>query len=408
MSKILYLGPYFTEDIVSSRRLPARNPACFMRMRRFSEAFISIGHTVLILSPGIMAGVRRGRPLFLRTKISRSLGKIELFTFALGIPLLGYAFSSIFTGLQTIRLIENRKPKIVIFYNFDPATLLSAVLAKARGVDALVLQLEDIPLGLKSFWVKSDEVGVMRETISYLLFHIGAALCEGVIMPTGRFAASIPCNKPFLVNAACNEISLLDYKRTSDNKLTFIFAGKLEAEHGIVALMGAIRLVAKNGLRNRCRFFICGRGPRTSDIQSFHREINDEDFVSFRGFVSDHEYLDLLNKSDVGLALQDPAGLYGRSKTPSKAYEFISHGKILVATDVGDLSKLPRDFVLLCPKVDESMIFNNIKDLLSFRYEQIVERKIRALDYAQGHCSFSAAGKRMDSFISGLNRHCVI
>jgi hypothetical protein len=40
------------------------------------------------------------------------------------------------------------------------------------------------------------------------------------------------------------------------------------------------------------------------------------------------------------LALQKSAGLFQQTRTPSKAYEFLASGKLLIATNVGDLCDL--------------------------------------------------------------------
>lgn len=327
---------------------------------------------------------------------------------ALGVPLLGYFVASYFASSCVGAMLACRRFHSTIFYNFDPSTLLSAALAKVCGVRPVVLQLEDIPVGWRSIFVRSDEVEVLRETTNGILFRVACAICDAVIMPTHRFANWLPQGKPYLVVPACNEVPLVPAGDRLADRLSFIFSGKLEAQHGIVALMDAIRLIRDAGMSDRCRFVICGRGPRTADMEAFHREIGDEEFLSFRGFVSDSEYVKLLEAADVGLALQDPAGLYGRTKTPSKAFEFISYGKVLVATDVGDLSQLSGSFVWMCRKVDAASIFHVVRSLILLSPGEIALRKRRALAYAQEFCSLESSGARMVGFIEGLRLDNII
>ena len=56
--------------------------------------------------------------------------------------------------------------------------------------------------------------------------------------------------------------------------------------------------------------------------------------------MTDNHYHELLNEADIGLALQMPSGIFSQTRTPSKAYEFLASGKLVIAMRVGDLDEL--------------------------------------------------------------------
>jgi glycosyltransferase involved in cell wall biosynthesis len=180
-----------------------------------------------------------------------------------------------------------------------------------------------------------------------------------------------------------------------------IFSGKLEDQHGIAALLGAIQLLDEHKIVERFRFDVCGRGPRSRDLEAYAANARPE-LVRFHGFTSDADYRELLDQADVGLALQDPEGFYGTTKTPSKAFEFICHGKILVASDVGDLSKLPREFCHLCKPVCAYALFEILRNLATMDDAAIVQARRSASEHALIHYSQEVAGRNLVAFFDRL------
>jgi hypothetical protein len=135
---------------------------------------------------------------------------------------------------------------------------------------------------------------------------------------------------------------------------------------------------------------ICGDGARVDWMLEFLKD-NEINFVSFKGFLTDREYAELMSISDVCFVLQNPNGRYMNLKTPSKFFEYYSYGKFVISTKVGDYEDLPENSY----EILEPFTAENLKDIIQHcinNNKAIEKARQAAYSFAQKNFIFEEAG----------------
>jgi glycosyltransferase involved in cell wall biosynthesis len=119
-------------------------------------------------------------------------------------------------------------------------------------------------------------------------------------------------------NAKClvfNGFADLDYAKNLDftfrENTSFLFAGTLDTIRGadlLISIVDGLKQEIKN-----FKIFVCGTGPLKSDIENLN--IPEIDYL---GFLTESQYLDILEKSDCFLVLQKPDHPFNKGSYPSK------------------------------------------------------------------------------------------
>ena len=123
-----------------------------------------------------------------------------------------------------------------------------------------------------------------------------------------------------------------------------LYAGTFDkTKGGVYAAISAFKY-----LDTKFRLIVCGWGNQeeVSLVQSMAREVNTEkgeEQITYRGFVpnTSQEYRDLLLSSHIGLSTQNPEGDYNTTSFPSKIFEYMRYGLIVVSTPLKVVETLP-------------------------------------------------------------------
>jgi glycosyltransferase involved in cell wall biosynthesis len=179
-----------------------------------------------------------------------------------------------------------------------------------------------------------------------------------------------------------------------------LYSGKIEFEDGgIQYLLRALELMVQHdtALTQIFEVHICGSGTQEQWTLDYLKRLHDVN-IQYHGFLSDREYLSVLSQADVCLALQDPTGRYGDDKTPSKVYEYLGYGKMVIAADVGDLSVLPAEVITLCRPLNEQSLYHELiaiaKDV-----NRPDKQGNAAACYAREHFDYPVVGQQLSQFI---------
>lgn len=403
---VLYIGNYLNEAIVKERGLPTRNPAGSNRMRRIAEAIKGQGQSIAIVSPAITLRTSWQGQL-LHSSRWQSAGKIPvLFCAAIGLPILG-ALLEPFVLLWTLQsFAAQRRIEGVILYNFNPTLVLVALWIKLFWQVPLVNNIEDISQPKLIDWLPQTEARPVQQLVFSICMTIIIRLCQGIIIPTQKFAIVIPPNKPYLIISGCMPMTTAKLenasKKTDDRPIQLLYAGKIEFEHGIQHLLETLSLISKDEkLAKKFTVYICGKGGKSEWTIDYLSKLKKLD-IRYHGFVSDTEYQQLLSQADVCIALQNPQGRYGSAKTPSKVYEYLGNGKMVIATKVGDLSLLPSEVITLCDLNNQQSLYQELINIA--RNPQLPQiRGQAAASYAKKYFAYSEVGKKLVQFIFNLS-----
>jgi glycosyltransferase involved in cell wall biosynthesis len=398
---ILYIGGYLDEDLVKSRKLPGRNPAGSNRMIRLASSICSTGRRVVILSPGISVRAGLSPDFFHRAEVRHKDKVATVFSSVLSIPIIGALSSFIFFPLAFFSLLGKRNFDAVIIYNFSPLLVMMALLAKYVMRLPVIHNVEDISEPKLRDWLPKSAANPLQQIIFGVSMKWISRMSNGIICPTRKFLPSLPKNKPIEIVTGCISLSQnssqLKKQKTREN-VRILFAGKMEEEHGVDMFLEALQLLAsKYNLENGLRVDMCGQGSLANWVRLSVDDLAWEN-LHFHGFVSDSLYRSLLDSADICIALQRPEGRYGKYKTPSKVYEYLAYGKAVVATDVGDLSLLPKEVICVCKNPDARRISEALLQCLR-EPSHSIKMGVNAKLYARENFSLDVVGSRLVEFI---------
>lgn len=402
--KVLYLGNYLNEEIIRERELPFRNAAGSNRMYRLASAFEFCGKSITICSPGTSARVGYSRTFFHKTRIHREKSILVYFAPTIGLPFLSSFFSFLTYPFVVYNLLRKNKFNVVWIYNFNPSLLIIALICRYFLKVPIINNIEDISVPSIKDWQKSTEARPLQQIVFYLSMKGIAYLSNGFIIPTKKFIPFInQKKKPCLNVTGCIDVKLRysETKYIETQKLNILFAGKIEFEHGIHLLIDFIKLLNnKKGLI--CLINICGTGEKAEWLKDKLGKLN-LSWVKYHGFVSDSTFKKILRDADICVALQNPYGRYGKTKTPSKVYEYLGHGKCVIATDVGDLKYLPKETIIICDSYESEKLFYSLSSLLQKKIK-IKNYKEFSYNYAKANFSYSIVGKKIIELIHSVSK----
>lgn len=163
---------------------------------------------------------------------------------------------------------------------------------------------------------------------------------------TSELIREIGLNKEDVV--VCNGVyaPILPLKDRQKNNpyIQVLYAGTFDkTKGGVYSAISAFKYLDLN-----FRLVVCGWGNNAeeSKVQTLIREINaekKEEQIKYLGFVSgtSETYRDLLLSSDIGLSTQNPKGDYNTTSFPSKIFEYMRSGLIVVSTPLKVVESLP-------------------------------------------------------------------
>jgi len=397
--RILYLGYFYPLDVVKSRGLPFQNIAGNNRMKRVTGALTSAGLRVHLASPGVCAACRFTGKLLHGAYRSFEDGVEILIAPAVGVPIVGALFEILLFPLWTFQLLHRVRFAGVVMYNYSPSLVIVAAALRVLGVP-FIAQIEDVAMPSKSDWRVSSETRPVHQIMHWLCMKLVTALSSGLIVPSRRFLPFLPQKKPWLVLPGCVADSEWSRADSGDlrGRIRVLFAGKYEREHGMDLLVAAITLLRTSGIAGRYVFDCCGTATYPLELQSLGAS-NGTPEVRLHGLLSDAQYRALLSEVDVALVLQKSDGRHAKLKSPSKAYEFLAAGKLVIATDVGDIWTHGADNLVLLQRESAEGLAETLEDIAGnpTKYEDI---RRNSRDLSGREFTFRAVREKLVSFLS--------
>lgn len=159
------------------------------------------------------------------------------------------------------------------------------------------------------------------------LIHVIGLKVENVVICNGVYAPILP--KKTQRNNSCIQI---------------LYAGTFDkTKGGVYSAISAFKYLNSN-----FRLMVCGWGNNVEEleVQTLIQEINlekGEEQIKYLGFVpgTSEAYRNLLLTCDIGLSTQNPQGDYNMSSFPSKIFEYMRSGLIVVSTPLKVVESLP-------------------------------------------------------------------
>lgn len=151
-------------------------------------------------------------------------------------------------------------------------------------------------------------------------------------------------------------------KKNIHQPLRLLYSGTYAPKDGVNYLIEGVIQAHNEGID--CELILLGRG-NPHDMKVLDKII-DLKYIRYIGYVSDEELIKQMLDSDV-LCMTRTNSKFANYGFPFKLSEYLSAGNILLATDVGDVSKYVKDkeSALIIPPEDSNAIFEAIKYIIS-------------------------------------------
>lgn len=398
--RLLYLGSFLDEAIVAERGLRSHNAAGSNRMARIAQALRTTGFRPILLSPATsLRALRKGGPWLHPARVRRQGGVAVVYAPALNMIGLNMLTAPLFQ-LAVMRRILMRPVAGSIVYNFSPGLVLLTAWLAAMSRARIVNNVEDIYAPRLSDWTGRTEARPIQQLIYWLCMHLIARMADAYLVPTRRFLRYLPKKRTVEVVTGCIAIPS-EQECAAPPPLHVLYAGKVEREHGIVQFVEALEMLDRVPTAAILRVDICGAGPMTGWVAKRLGRLAVLSATQ-HGFVTSVEYETLLSKAHICVALQDPRGRNADFKTPSKIYEFLGHGKAVIATQVGDIGEIPEQALIVLKGLCAEEIAEHLNRLTN-QTDQVATLQAKAREHATEAFSYETVGQTLTKLVRGAD-----
>lgn len=392
---VLYVGNFITPQIKESRRLNSHNPAGSNRMERIATALRTARIRAVIVSPAATMRMGLCHRLWHKGCVCRTAALPIVLAPTLAMPLAGMMLSPWAQLWTILRLVRTHKVDAIIAYNFNPSMVLLAFFARLLKIP-LLNNIEDVATTRWRDFLPRSSARPVQQVVFSVCMHLVAVLSRGIIIPSKKFLRHVGRDKPWLLVTGCVETPLKRPASAESKPLRVLFAGKLEPEHGSDCVAELIQRIDSNSPSFGLEIHVSGAGAgaeRLKAVTESCRQVK----AAFHGFVARNEFQRLLEAADVCLVLQRPDGRYATYKTPSKAYEYLAYGKVVLGTAVGDLAETGTDAMVIVP-LEATAVLEKLQALLSDR-PRLAELQRAAREHAERHFAYNVVGARLAEFV---------
>lgn len=392
---ILYYGCYLDSDIVRRRGLKTFNAAGSNRLIRLANA-MRVSQKMIVVSQAVSLRQSFTGVFYHKGFVRRVRGVVVVTLPSIGLPVLGSIIAPailIISWITTLR--RHCSPKFIIIYNFSIALAMFAFFARILRIK-IIHNVEDVSIPLVSDLLPKSDASLMQGIPFFLSMKFISALSIASIIPSARFRRFL-CTKRDLVISGCVERSTKAMEEKRSLPLRILYAGKIELEFGASVVVEAIERLAEKYGQDSFELIVCGEESLCH--KWFRNKVSGLPVIT-KGFLSRNEFEEVLRNADVCLVLQNEAGRYNSLKIPSKLFEYISNGKVVIASPLEEIIYLPNEFVITTD-FNGDCLAKCIEKLI-LEYEKIVVRKAAAYRYGMNEWGLDTSAKRFLAFFKEI------
>lgn len=295
---------------------------------------------------------------------------------------------SLFGLLNALRRLSRYTHRTVIFYNRMPAYLPTLMAAALLGYDRF-LDLEDGEVA---------PAGTLKGGLERLVSWCFDRLCvDGALLACQALERMTAVRPVFPYYGTV--VGLTKGTRWRPSGVSCLMSGTLSPETGAPLLLEVIRRlrVWQPDWAAALTFEVTGQGVCFADFERLARE-GGAPQVRVHGRISTTDYLEVLGRCEVGLALKPVDGALADTTFPSKVMEFAGSGMLVLTTDISD--------VRLILGAGARYLSRNDADLLIERLREIVcdpSGAAKCADQgraaAEEQCGERVTGQRLREFL---------
>jgi dolichol-phosphate mannosyltransferase len=288
---------------------------------------------------------------------------------------LAYALTIPILTIESIRVLKERKPELVVIGHPSFITGLVGSLAARYCRIPILLDYPDAwtPLALETAGVRQ---GGFLERALRMIEGFVARSATGVVSITdalSNYIRALRVKAPITTISNGADVELFSPParrppRRNNAPYSILYTGRLEAWAGIDHLAPAIARVADR-LGDRAEFVFVGDGGAAKRFKAELRELGLDRLCRFEGYRPYSEMPEFVASCDLAI-LPFPNTATTRPSSPLKLFEYMAMAKPVIATDLPGVREAVNDEVVLIRDLDDPALVEAIVRLIDDPHER--------------------------------------
>ena len=338
---ILYVTNYYLEDVIAQRHSgPYISQAGQNKGQYMIDMFEYGGNNVTVWSN---AWTNSHSLRFYKGFQSKVNPKVY-YSDIVGAPLLN-ALVCYWSSKKFLRkLVKNKQIDAIVFYNMRLENSKLALYAKKKLDIPIILQYEDgLTTDAHISPIKRRIFGKMEKSVLQSL--------DGAFLVNSKL--NVPCPS-VVIRGAIREKKNHDKTYVRNEIPQLLFASTLDKQRGVSVLLEALKHI-----QDELILKISGRGDAESEIKKCA-----DDRVQFLGYLTYEQYQEQLENADICINAQLAHHEFGNFSFPSKIFEYMSAGKVVVSSDVADAEDALGDTLIIYHEDNPLKLANALKEAI--------------------------------------------
>ena len=373
---ILYVTNYYLKDVIEQRHSEPYISQAGQNKGKYIMDMLETGGNEVIVWSNAWTSSRSFR--FYRGFQSKEKENVY-YSDIFGAPGLN-AYTCYFSSRRFLKkLVKQKKIDAIVFYNMRLENSKLALYAKKHFHIPIVLQYEDGLTndahikGLKRFVFSNMEKKVLKEL-------------DGAFLVNSKI--KVPCPSVVIRGAIREEQKEAEQKKNKVPKL--LFSSTLDKQRGIEVLLEALKDTTAE-----FELTITGRGEAEEKIK------NTKDArIRFLGYLDYETYKKELREADICLNVQLAHHEFGNFSFPSKIFEYLSAGKLVISSDVADAKEALGDTLIIYEKDDPRQLAAAIDNAITIvNDEEKLQSYRKKIAQVVGENSINAVADKVNQLL---------
>jgi len=229
------------------------------------------------------------------------------------------------------------KKNFLFAYNgIDIENIFFVVFAKIIGYKIVVDIVEDY-----NFFTNTDHLfSKVKKISNILLENCHDFLSDGIIVISNylvdKFKTKVRKIPLKHIPISAKNIPLIDSvakPNESCRKKRVVYSGSFGEKDGVEYIISAVKKLSAK--RDDCTLILTGKGKNLVQILAL---IKDDENIHYQGFLEEDLFYPFIHRADI-LCMTRTDSAFANAGFPFKLGEYLSTGKPIIATDVGDIKQ---------------------------------------------------------------------
>jgi glycosyltransferase involved in cell wall biosynthesis len=320
--KIAYLADYKSQEIIKSRNL-GYSLAGNNKAKSIIECIEKAGMDVTLISPA--SNNSRSFKFYGLEKGKVSCSDVVYLPF-ISFPFINLFSSMVFVTLYLLFMIIGGKYNRILFYNHSPKFVVPAIIMKLLFNIPIYVEYED------SYFRGAKRI--TKRIYGFFLETITNRIIGGAILVNSFYVDKIKTKNIVICKGFAKRLAHTRDRDLYDKEIRIGYTGGLDDIRGVDIFVNSAMKFPMKIDGKKVRFFITGAGPLKEWMLD---TIAESDNIKYLGILDRGEYEKLIVNMDI---LVNPHREDIKDLFPSKIFDYISTGNIVVSSNCRDMSQI--------------------------------------------------------------------